>query len=220
LVEDDESLAWDVRDELRSLGYTVDHTGDGAVALSTVRTRRFDLLVMDRMLPGLNGLTVIEEMRSQNIRTPVLVLSALSEVDERVRGLQAGGDDYLTKPFALVELAARVAALLRRPLATRETVLRAGSVEMDLVERVARRGDRVLDLLPREFLLLKYLISRPDQLVTREMLLMDVWNYRFLRQTNLVDVHMGRLRRKLDMQGDDPLIHSVRGAGFVFRIPE
>ncbi|HET9019245.1 MAG TPA: response regulator transcription factor [Acetobacteraceae bacterium] len=220
LVEDDQSIADEVRDDLISRGYVVEHIGDGAVALRAVQARHYDLLIVDRLLPGLDGLTVIERLRSLGVRTPVLVLSALSAVDDRVRGLKAGGDDYLTKPFAFMELAARVEALLRRPIDMRETVLRVGPLEMDLIDRTCKRGERELDLLPREFKLLEYLMRRPGQLVTRDMLLEDVWQYRFLPQTNLVDVHIGRLRRKLDAPGEAPLIHSVRGAGFIFRVPD
>ena len=220
LVEDDQSIADEVRDDLISRGYVVEHIDDGAVALKAVQSRHFDLLIVDRLLPGLDGLTVIERLRALGIRTPVLVLSALSAVDDRVRGLKAGGDDYLSKPFAFLELAARVEALLRRPIDLRETMLRVGPLEMDLIDRTVRRGERDLDLLPREFKLLEYLMRRPGQLVTRDMLLEDVWHYRFLPQTNLVDVHIGRLRRKLDAPGDAPLIQSVRGAGFIFRVPD
>ena len=220
LVEDDQSIADEVRDDLISRGYVVEHIGDGAAALRSVQARHYDLLIVDRLLPGLDGLTVIERLRSLGVRTPVLVLSALSAVDDRVRGLKAGGDDYLTKPFAFMELAARVEALLRRPIDMRETVLRVGPLEMDLIDRTCKRGDRELDLLPREFKLLEYLMRRPGQLVTRDMLLEDVWQYRFLPQTNLVDVHIGRLRRKLDGPGEAPLIQSVRGAGFIFRVPD
>ncbi len=220
LVEDDQSIADEVRDDLISRGYVVEHIGDGTTALRAVQARHFDLLIVDRLLPGLDGLSVIERLRALGIRTPVLVLSALSAVDDRVRGLKAGGDDYLSKPFAFMELAARVEALLRRPTDLRETVLRVGPLEMDLIDRTVRRDERELDLLPREFKLLEYLMRRPGQLVTRDMLLEDVWHYRFLPQTNLVDVHIGRLRRKLDGPGEAPLIQSVRGAGFIFRVPD
>jgi two-component system OmpR family response regulator len=220
LVEDDQSIADEVRDDLISRGYVIEHIGDGTAALRAAQARHFDLMIVDRLLPGLDGLTVIERIRALGIRTPVLVLSALSAVDDRVRGLKAGGDDYLSKPFAFLELAARVEALLRRPIEVRETVLRVGPLEMDLIDRTVRRGGRPLDLLPREFKLLEYLMRRPGQLVTRDMLLEDVWQYRFLPQTNLVDVHIGRLRRKLDAPGEPPLIQSVRGAGFIFRVPD
>jgi len=160
---------------------------------------------------------LIEALRKDQVRTPVLVLSALGAVDDRVRGLRMGGDDYLTKPFALVELVARVEALLRRPAESRETTLRAGPLELDLIERTAKRGDRLIDLLPREFRLLEYMMQRSDQLLTRAMLLEEVWNYKFVPATNLVDVHMGRLRHKVDGPGDVPMIHNVRGAGFILR---
>jgi len=220
LVEDDQSIADEVREDLIGRGYLLEHISDGAVALRALQSRQFDLLIVDRLLPGLDGLSVIERLRALGNRTPVLVLSALSAVDDRVRGLKAGGDDYLSKPFAFMELAARVEALLRRPTDVRETVLRVGPLEMDLIDRTVKRGERDLDLLPREFKLLEYLMRRPGQLVTRDMLLEDVWQYRFLPQTNLVDVHIGRLRRKLELPGEAALIHSVRGAGFIFRVPD
>jgi two-component system OmpR family response regulator len=167
----------------------------------------------------MDGLAVIERLRHEQIRTPVLVLSALGEVDDRVRGLRSGGDDYLAKPFALVELVARIEALLRRPSDTRETLLRVGPLELDLIDRTARRGNRQIELLPRECRLLEYMMRREGQLVTRAMLFEDVWNYRFVPDSNLVDVHMGRLRHKVDAAGEPPMIHSQRGAGFVLRAP-
>jgi two-component system OmpR family response regulator len=176
-------------------------------------------MIVDRLLPGVDGLTIIEALRQEGIRTPVLVLSALGAVDDRVRGLRAGGDDYLTKPFATVELIARIEALLRRPAENRGTVLRVGTLELDLIERTAKRGDRKIDLLPREFRLLEYMMQRKEQMLTRAMLLEEVWNYKFLPQTNLVDVHMGRLRRKVDEPKEPPMIHSVRGVGFILRAP-
>src|SRR5258707_3798839 len=145
-------------------------------------------MIVDRLVPGMDGLTVIEALRKDQVRTPVLVLSALGAVDDRVRGLRMGGDDYLTKPFALVELIARVEALLRRPVESRETTLRVGPLELDLIERTAKRRDRVIDLLPRAFRLLEYMMQRSDQLLTRAMLLEEVWNYKFVPATNLVDV--------------------------------
>jgi two-component system OmpR family response regulator len=153
------------------------------------------------------------------VRTPVLVLSALGAVDDRVRGLRAGGDDYLTKPFALIELVARLEALLRRPAEDRDTMLRVGPLELDLLARTAKRGDRAVDLLPREFRLLEYIMRRKEQLLTRAMLFEEVWNYKFVPQSNLVDVHMGRLRRKVDTTGESPMIHNIRGEGFVLRAP-
>jgi two-component system OmpR family response regulator len=161
----------------------------------------------------------VEALRKDQVSTPVLVLSALDAVDDRVRGLRAGGDDYLTKPFDLVELTARVEALLRRPAGTRETTLRAGPLELDLIERAAKRGDRPIELLPREFRLLQYMMQRHDQVLTRTMLLEEVWNYSVAAQANLVDVHMSRLRRKVDAPNETPMIHNVRGVGFILRAP-
>jgi two-component system, OmpR family, response regulator len=167
----------------------------------------------------MDGLTIIEALRYEGRRTPVLVLSALGAVDDRVRGLRAGGDDYLTKPFATAELIARVEALLRRPTQSPDTVLAVGPLRLDLIARTAKRGERIIDLLPREFRLLEYMMRRKDQTLTRAMLLEEVWNYKFLPQTNLVDVHMGRLRRKVDQPHDPPMIHNVRGMGFILRAP-
>jgi len=181
------------------------------------RALKPDALIVDRKLPGLDGLGVIARLRKDQIQAPVLVLSGLDAVEDRVRGLRAGGDDYLTKPFALIELVARLDALLRRPNDTRETVLCVGTLELDLIERVAKRGDRQIKLLPREFRLLEYMMLRRDQLLTRSMLLTDVWNYKFVPETNLVDVHMGHLRRKVDSPGDIPMIYNIRGAGFILR---
>jgi two-component system OmpR family response regulator len=176
-------------------------------------------MIVDRLLPGLDGLTIIEVARKEQVRTPVLVLSALGAVDDRVRGLRAGGDDYLTKPFAIAELIARIEALLRRPGESRDTVLRVGPLELDLLERNAKRDGRPVDLLPREFRLLEYMMRRQGQLLTRAMLFEEVWNYKFVPQSNLVDVHMGRLRRKVDTPDQSPMIHNVRGEGFVLRAP-
>jgi len=217
LVEDDAELAHEVLEDLQSRGYAADHIGDGLQAVDAVRQGGFDVLVIDRLLPGLDGVALIERLRDENVRVPVLVLSALSAVDDRVRGLKAGGDDYLTKPFAFPELAARLEALLRRPLETRETVLHVGDLSLDLIDRQAHRRGRPIELLPREFKLLEYLMRRPEQTVTRAMLLEDVWHYRFVPQTNLVDVHMGKLRRKVDAPGEPPMIESVWGTGFMLR---
>lgn len=219
LVEDDIELAHEVLADLASRGYTAAHSADGPQALDAIHRGRFDLLVVDRMLPGFDGIELIQRVRAQDIRLPVLVLSALGAVDDRVRGLKAGGDDYLTKPFAFAELAARVEALLRRPVATRETVLHVGALALDLIDRQAARDGRQIELLPREFKLLEYLMRRPGQTITRAMLLEDVWNYRFVPQTNLVDVHMGKLRRKVDAPSEAPMIESVWGTGFVLRAP-
>jgi len=215
LIEDDVETCEEIGEDLRGRGYAVEVAGTGPTGLTAARSGGFDLLIVDRMLPEVDGLAVIETLRREQSRVPVLVLSALSAVDDRIVGLKSGGDDYLTKPFALGELAARIEALLRRPVETRATVLRAGPLSLDLIERKARRGERAIELLPREFKLLEYLMRRPDQVVTRDMLLEDVWRYRFLPQTNLVDVHIGKLRRKVDAPGETPLLRGVRGAGFI-----
>jgi two-component system OmpR family response regulator len=217
LIEDDSETAEEISAELADRGFEVDWAANGIEGLDKARSTRPDAMIVDRLLPGMDGLTVIEALRKDQVRTPVLVLSALGAVDDRVRGLRMGGDDYLTKPFAIVELVARIEALLRRPTESRETTLRVGSLELDLIERTARRGNRAIDLLPREFRLLEYMMQRSDQLLTRAMLLEEVWNYKFIPATNLVDVHMGRLRHKVDEPGEIPMIHNVRGAGFILR---
>ena len=217
LIEDDGETAGEIVAELADRGFQVEWSSDGVDGLAKARELRPDVMIVDRLLPGMDGLSVIEALRKEQVRTPVLVLSALGAVDDRVRGLRAGGDDYLTKPFAVVELIARIEALLRRPSETRETTLRVGQLELDLIERTARRGDREIDLLPREFRLLEYMMRRCDQLLTRAMLLEEVWNYKFVPATNLVDVHMGRVRHKVDGPGDTPMIHNIRGAGFILR---
>ncbi len=215
LIEDDDETAEEVMLDLRFRGHEVARELTGPDGLSAARQGGWNLLLLDRLLPGCDGLEVVQSMRREGVRTPVLMVSALGDVDERVRGLRAGGDDYLAKPFALAELAARVEALLRRPVDTRETLLHVGPLELDLIEGTARRGQRLLDLLPREFKLLRYMMHRVGQTITRDMLFQEVWNYNFVPDTKLIDVHMGRLRRKLDGPEDDPLIRNVRGVGFV-----
>jgi two-component system OmpR family response regulator len=219
LIEDDDETAEQIAAELVHRGYEVEWAANGLEGFDKARSCRPDAMIVDRLLPGMDGLTIVETLRQEQVRTPVLVLSALGAVDDRVRGLRMGGDDYLTKPFAIVELIARIEALLRRPAETRETMLRVGSLELDLIERTAKRDDRSIDLLPREFRLLEYMMQRNGQLLTRAMLLEEVWNYKFVPATNLVDVHMGRLRHKVDGPDDAPMIHNVRGAGFILRAP-
>jgi two-component system OmpR family response regulator len=219
LIEDDKETANEIRAELGDRGYIVDWAADGIEGLDKARSGGAEVLVIDRQLPGMDGLTIIEALRYEGIRTPVLVLSALGALDDRVRGLRAGGDDYLTKPFATVELIARIEALLRRPTESRDTLLRVGPLELDLMERTAKRGDRIIDLLPREFRLLEYMMRRKDQVLTRTMLLEEVWKYKFIPRTNLVDVHMGRLRHKVDEPNEPPMIHNVRGVGFILHAP-
>lgn len=214
LIEDDDQTATEIVADLTLRGFEIERAADGLTGLERARDEAWDVLLVDRMLPGVDGLSIIETLRNQQNRTPALVLSALGGIDDRVRGLRSGGDDYVTKPFALAELAARVEALLRRPVDTRETILRVGPLELDLVARKAARGTRALDLLPREFKLLEYMARREGQVVTRAMLLQDVWNYRFIPQTNLIDVHLSRLRRKVDLPHEAQLIVNVRGLGY------
>src|SRR3979411_515144 len=219
LIEDDSETAEEITAELADRGFEIEWSANGIEGLDKARLLRPDAMIVDRLLPGMDGLTIIEALRHEGVRTPFLVLSALGAVDDRVRGLRAGGDDYLTKPFATVELIARIEALLRRPAESRDTVLRVGPLELDLIERTAKRGDRTIDLLPREFRLLEYMMQRKEQMLTRAMLLEEVWNYKFVPQTNLVDVHMGRLRRKVDEPHEPPMIHNVRGMGFILGAP-
>src|ERR1700674_207197 len=219
LIEDDKETADEIRAELSDRGYEVDWAANGIEGLDKARSGAEEAMIIDRLLPGMDGLTIIEALRHEGVRTPVLVLRSLGAGDERVRGLRAGGDDYLTKPFATVELVARIEALLRRPAENRDTVLRVGPLELDLIQRTAKRGDRSINFLPREFRLLDYMMRRKEQMLTRAMLLEEVWNYKFVPQTNLVDVHMGRLRRKVDEPHEPPMIHNVRGVGFILRAP-
>lgn len=214
LIEDDAETAREVRGDLGGRGHVVGWASTGPEGAAYARDEAWDAIILDRMLPGLDGLSVLQDLRRAGNRTPALVLSTLGDVDERIRGLRAGGDDYLAKPFVLAELAARIEALLRRPVDARETILRVGSLEIDLIGGTGRRGARDLGLLPRELKLLEYLMRRPGQVVTRTLLFEEVWNYRFTPKSNLIDVHVGRLRRKLEAVGEPPLIHNVHGIGF------
>jgi two-component system, OmpR family, response regulator len=216
LIEDEPGLADEIIAELGRLGHPVRHVDTAEAGLLEGRAGSAAIMIVDRMLHGADGLSIIETLRGEGVKTPVLVISALSSVDERIHGLRAGGDDYLVKPFALAELTARVDALLRRLEDVRTTKLRAGDLEMDLIEQTVKRGEALIDLLPREFKLLEYFIQRPGQIVTRAMLLERVWNYRFTPETNVVDVHIGNLRRKIDIAGQPSLIKNIRGAGFMF----
>ena len=214
LIEDDDVTAAEIAADLRWRGFAVEVAPDGIDGLERARQAPWDVVVIDRMLPGCDGLTVLKTLRGENNKVPALILSAMGHVDERVRGLRAGGDDYLSKPFSLIELAARVEALLRRPATSRETLLRVGPLELDLITSSARRGQRSLDLLRREFKLLECLVRREGQVVTPAMLFEEVWKYNFVPRTNLIHVHMGRLRRKLDGPGELLLIETVRGIGY------
>lgn len=218
LIEDDQETAEEIFLELKRFGHVVVTIDSGVNGLEAAR-RDFDVLIVDRLLPGLEGLDVIKTIRSEGIRTPAIVISALGRLDDRVRGLRAGGDDYLPKPFALIELVARLEALLRRPAETRETFLRLGPLEIDLLSRRAARSGRRLDLQGRELDLLEYFLRRPGHIVTRSMLLQDVWGYRFEPRSNVVDVHMSKLRRKVDMPEDTPLFRNVRGQGYRLDAP-
>ena len=214
LIEDDAATAEEILADLKGRGHEVAWAATGPAGADAARSGTWNAIILDRMLPGLDGLTLLRDLRGAGDRTPALVLSALGDVDERIRGLRAGGDDYLGKPFVLGELAARIEALLRRPTDSRETVLRVGTLELDLIAGTGRRGVRDLDLLPRELKLLEYLMRRPGQVVTRAMMFEEVWNYRFAPKSNLIDVHVGRLRKKLEVDGEPILIHNVRGEGF------
>lgn len=215
LIEDDTEAAAYIAKGLREMGHVVDHSANGKDGLFLAAGEAYDVMIIDRMLPGLDGLSIIQTIRAAGNVTPVLVLSALGKVDDRVKGLRAGGDDYLVKPFAFAELLARIDALARRGGgAPTETRLRVADLEMDLLARRVIRDGKEVDLQPREFQLLEYLMRHADQVVTRTMLLENVWDYHFDPQTNLIDVHISRLRQKVDKGHEQPLIHTVRGAGY------
>ncbi|MBK5356005.1 response regulator transcription factor [Pseudomonas sp. TH41] len=225
VIEDDVTTASEIEAALQDYGFVVTCVDNGREGLLQAFSDNFDLIVLDRMLPGsVDGLGVLTALRAANIATPVLILSALSALDERVRGLRAGGDDYLTKPFEFIELTARLDALSRRrsvPAGTdRESRLKVGKLEVDLLNRSVRRGERIIELLPREYALLEHLMRNADQVVTRTMLFEAVWNYSYDERTNVIEVHIGRLRRKIDGDDEEPMIHTVRGAGYVLRSPE
>jgi two-component system, OmpR family, response regulator len=220
VIEDERGLAEEIRYELQAEGYPVELAETRAEGLRAARAGGAAVMVVDRMLHGEDGLSILTTLREEGNATPILVISALSSVDDRIRGLKAGGDDYLVKPFELRELTARVEALSRRIADTRATRLHVGPLEMDLVDRAVWRDERRIELMPREFKLLEYFMRRPNQIVTRAMLLEDVWNYKFLPQTNVVDVHIGNLRRKIDAGGEPRLIVNVRAAGFKLNVDE
>lgn len=214
-IEDDAVTAHEIVAELQGRGNEVDWVDNGRDGLARAVQGQYDVITLDRMLPGLDGLAVITALRKADVHTPVLMISALSDVDERVRGLRAGGDDYLTKPFAPDEMSARIEVLLRRrQTATRATLLCVADLKLDLIERDAHRGALALDLLPIEFRLLEFLVRNSGQVLTRTMIFEAVWGYHFDPGTNVIDVHIGRLRKKVDPAGLAPLIHTVRGAGY------
>jgi two-component system OmpR family response regulator len=217
LVEDNGQVADFVIKGLRETGHVVDHAGNGRDGLFLASSETYDALVLDRMLPGgIDGLAIIEALRRTGNKTPILILSALGEVDERIKGLRAGGDDYLTKPFAFGELAARLDALVRRTRTeAAETVLLVGDLRLDLLSRKVTRAGKPVALQNREFKLLEFLMRHTGQVVTRTMLLENVWDYHFDPQTNVVDVHVSRVRQKVDAGHDRPLIRTIRGAGYM-----
>lgn len=216
LVEDNERVSQFVLKGLQEAGHTADHAANGRDGMFLAASEPYDVIIMDRMLPGeIDGLAIIEALRTAGKRTPILILSALADVDDRIRGLRAGGDDYLTKPFAFGELLARLDALARRASGSgRETTLQVGDLHMDLLTRRVIRGERVIVLQPREFKLLEYLMRHAGQVVTRTMLLENVWDYHFDPQTNVVDVHISKLRQKIDAESERALLRTVRNAGY------
>jgi two-component system, OmpR family, response regulator len=222
VIEDDRRTAAEIVAALGDDGYDVDCAHNGREGLLKAAADQYDAIVLDRMLPGdLDGLGVLATLRTIGIETPVLILSALSAVDERVRGLRAGGDDYLTKPFEFVELTARIEALARRhAVAPPETALHVGDLRIDLLTREVHRAGQPVELLPREYRLLEYLMRHPGRLVTRTMLFEEVWGYHYDPQTNVIDVHIGRLRRKLEEGGLPPMIQTIRGSGYILRAAE
>jgi two-component system, OmpR family, response regulator len=218
VIEDDrEAASWLVKG-LREAGHVVDLATEGLQGLNLALEGVHDVCIIDRMLPLMDGITVIQRMRAADLKTPVLILSALSDVDERVKGLRAGGDDYLAKPYAFAELLARVEGLgSRKLLDPKDAKLRAMDLEIDLMTRTVTRGGKVIVLQPREFKLLEYLVRKAGHIVTRTMLLENVWDYHFDPQTNVIDVHVSRLRGKLDKGFAEPLLQTVRGAGYMIR---
>ena len=218
VVEDDREAAAYLVKGLRESGHVVDLAPTGPDGLELARGQPYDVAIVDRMLPGFDGLTLVKKLRDENVATPILFLSALGEVDDRVKGLRSGGDDYLAKPYAFSELLARVEALVRRraPDAV-QTKLKVGDLELDRLTRSVTRAGQPIDLQPREFLLLEYLMQHAGQVVTRTMLLENVWDYHFDPQTNVIDVHISRLRAKIDKGFPEPLLHTVRGAGYCLR---
>ncbi|CAO3350646.1 Two-component transcriptional response regulator SMc02366, LuxR family [Azospirillum melinis] len=221
VIEDDRQAASYLAKGLKEAGHVVDVANDGKEGLFLAGAEHYDVMIVDRMLPGRDGLSLVQVLRAAGNDTPVLFLSALGSVDDRVKGLKAGGDDYLTKPFAFSELLARIEVLVRRRGAAQpQTRLSVGDLELDLLSRSVRRAGKAIDLLPREFSLLEYLMRNAGSVVTRTMMLENVWDYHFDPQTNVIDVHIARLRQKIDKDFPTPLIHTVRGAGYSLRAAE
>jgi two-component system OmpR family response regulator len=221
IIEDDLETAAYLTKAFREAGLTVDHASDGDSGYFLATENSYDVMVVDRMLPKRDGLSIISSLRDQGNETPVLILSALGQVDDRVTGLRAGGDDYLTKPYAFSELLARVEILGRRK-GTRdtETVYRVGDLELDRLSHEVRRGGQMINLQPREYSLLEYLMNNAGQVVTRTMLLENVWDYHFDPQTNVIDVHISRLRSKIEKGFEGSLLHTIRGAGYILKASE
>jgi two-component system OmpR family response regulator len=218
VIEDDRETAQFLQKSLKESGHSADLAGDGETGLAMAQEGGYDILIVDRMLPRLDGLSVVKTLRSAGTRTPVLILSALGDVDDRVKGLRAGGDDYLTKPYAYSELLARIEALARRAVPEeQETRYAVGDLVLDRLSHRVTRGGEQIQLQPREYRLLEYLMKHAGQVVTRTMLLENVWDYHFDPQTNVIDVHVSRLRAKIDKTFDKPLLHTVRGAGYMIR---
>lgn len=220
LIEDDAETASFTKRGFQEHGHTVDHAADGREGLHLATGAEYDVLIVDRMLPKMDGLTLVKSLRGAKIFTPVLFLTTMSGIDDRVEGLEAGGDDYLVKPYAFSELNARVNALARRPhISDQITILKAADLEMNLLKRSVTRGGDAVDLQPREFQLLEYLLRHADQVVTRTMLLEGVWDFHFDPRTNIVETHISRLRSKINRGGDPELIHTIRGSGYCLRAP-
>lgn len=219
VIEDDRDSAQYLERALAESGHSADIAADGEVGYSLADSGTYDVMIVDRMLPRRDGLSVVAALRAKGNKTPVLILSALGEVDDRVTGLRAGGDDYLTKPYAFSELLARIEVLQRRNGASDvETIYRVGDLELDRLSHMARRSGREITLQPREFKLLEYLMRHAGQVVTRTMLLENVWEYHFDPQTNVIDVHISRLRAKIEKGFGGPLLHTVRGAGYMLKV--
>ncbi len=216
IIEDDPATSAYLHKGLTESGFTVETSGNGREGLFLATGAGFDAIILDRMLPELDGLSILKSLRAAGIATPVMMLTAMSAVDERVRGLKAGADDYLIKPFSFDELNARIETLLRRPVIMREeTQLNCADLELDLIARSAKRSGRAIDLLPREYQMLEYLLRRKGRVVTRTMMLEGMWEYHFDPQTNVIDVHISRLRKKVDPDGERPLIQTIRGSGYM-----
>jgi two-component system OmpR family response regulator len=221
IIEDDAETAEYLVRGLQESGHVTEHAADGNAGLERARQHRYDVWIIDRMLPGLDGLSLLSQLRADCNTTPALFLTALADVDDRVSGLQSGADDYLAKPFAFTELLARLDAIVRRRNATAtDTLLRVGDLELDRLQRRVTRAGRNISLQAREFRLLEYLMQHAGQVVTRTMLLEQVWGYHFDPQTNVIDVHISRLRAKLEHDFEHPLLHTIRGAGYSLREPD